>query len=172
MVVNICKSQSPKYCIILTSWTSGTGWREVWSWVGSCWAEPSPRYRWLWPRHSSYIQTSTGPELHGSAVERNGTLVTRHDDVIKWKLFPCYWPFVRGIHRYSPHKRPVTRIFDVFFDLRLNKCLSKQSWGWWFEMPSHPLWRHCNVRLISLTASTCILNLMVGLYFSSWPTDC
>ena len=30
-----------------------------------------------------------------------------HDDVIKWKRFPCYWPFVRGIHRSlvnSPHK--------------------------------------------------------------------
>ena len=30
-----------------------------------------------------------------------------HDDVIKWKNFPRYWPFVRGIHRSpvnSPHK--------------------------------------------------------------------
>ena len=30
-----------------------------------------------------------------------------HDDVIKWKKFPRYWPFVRGIHRSpvnSPHK--------------------------------------------------------------------
>ena len=30
-----------------------------------------------------------------------------HDDVIKWKYFPRYWPFVRGIHRppvNSPHK--------------------------------------------------------------------
>ena len=30
-----------------------------------------------------------------------------HDDVIKWKLFPRYWPFVREIHRSrvnSPHK--------------------------------------------------------------------
>ena len=27
-------------------------------------------------------------------------------------------------------QRPVTRSFDVFFDLRLNKQLSKQSWGW------------------------------------------
>ena len=43
-----------------------------------------------------------------------------------------------------PSQRPVTRNFDVFFDLRLNKRLSKQSWGWWFETPSHPLWRHCN----------------------------
>ena len=32
-----------------------------------------------------------------------------------------------------PAQRPVTRSFDVFFDLRLNKRLSKQSWGWWFE---------------------------------------
>ena len=44
-----------------------------------------------------------------------------------------------------PAQRPVTRIFDVFFDLRLNKRLSKQSWGWWFETLSCSLWRHCNV---------------------------
>ena len=44
-----------------------------------------------------------------------------------------------------PAQRTVTRSFDVFFDLRLNKRLSKQSWGWWFETPSPSLWRHCNV---------------------------
>ena len=43
-----------------------------------------------------------------------------------------------------PAQRPVTRSFDVFFDLRRNKRLSKQSWGWWFETLSRPLWRHCN----------------------------
>ena len=43
-----------------------------------------------------------------------------------------------------PAQRPVmTRSFDVFFDLRLNKRLSKQSWGWWFETLPCPLWRHC-----------------------------
>ena len=41
-----------------------------------------------------------------------------------------------------PTQRPVTRSFDVFFDLRLNERLSKQSWGWWFETPSCSLWRH------------------------------
>ena len=46
-----------------------------------------------------------------------------------------------------PAQRPVTRSFDVFFDLRLNKRLSKQSWGWWFETLSRPLWLHCNVVL-------------------------
>ena len=44
----------------------------------------------------------------------------------------------------SPHKGPVTRSFDVFFDLRPNKRLSKQPWGWWFETPSWSLWRQCN----------------------------
>ena len=38
-------------------------------------------------------------------------------------------------------QRPVTRRFAYFFDLRLNKRLSKQSRGWWFETPSRPLWR-------------------------------
>ena len=46
-----------------------------------------------------------------------------------------------------PTQRPVTRSFDVFFDLRLNKRLSKQSWGRWFETLSRPfpLWRYRNV---------------------------
>ena len=35
-----------------------------------------------------------------------------------------------------PAQRPVTRSFDVFFDLRLNKRLSKQSISPWFETPS------------------------------------
>ena len=45
-----------------------------------------------------------------------------------------------------PAQRPVTRSFDVFFDLRLNKRLSKQSRGWWFETLSRQLWRQCNAQ--------------------------
>ena len=41
-------------------------------------------------------------------------------------------------------QRPVTRSFDVFFDLRLNKRLRKQWQGWSFETPSSPVW-HCDV---------------------------
>ena len=44
-----------------------------------------------------------------------------------------------------PSQRPVTRSFDVFFDLRVNKRLSKQSRRRWFETPPSSLWRHCNV---------------------------
>ena len=43
-----------------------------------------------------------------------------------------------------PVTRTVTRSFDVFFHVCLNKRLNKQSWGWWFETPSRSLWRHCN----------------------------
>ena len=49
-----------------------------------------------------------------------------------------------------PTQRPVTRSFDVFFDLRLNKRLSKQSSGWWFKTLSRPLWRHCNVNFLDI----------------------
>ena len=45
-----------------------------------------------------------------------------------------------------PSQRPVMWSFDVlFFDLHLNKQLSKQFKHWWFETPSHSLWRHYNV---------------------------
>ena len=41
----------------------------------------------------------------------------------------------------------VTQSCGVFFYLRLNKRLNIQSWGWWFETPTRPLWSHCNVLL-------------------------
>ena len=44
-----------------------------------------------------------------------------------------------------PSQRPVTRSFHVFFDLPLNKRLSKQPCSWWFETPTCPLWRHSNI---------------------------
>ena len=81
----------------------------------------------------------------------------------------CYWPFAQEKRRWMmtssngnifrvtgplcgefagpgdfPTQRPVTRSFDVFFDMRLNKRLSKQTWGWWFETPSWSLRRQCN----------------------------
>ena len=43
-----------------------------------------------------------------------------------------------------PSQGPVTRSFDVFFDLRLIKRLEKQSRRRWFQTPSGTLWRHCN----------------------------
>ena len=52
-----------------------------------------------------------------------------------------------------PTQMPVTRSFDVFFHLRLNKRLSKQPRGWWFETLSLSLWRRRNEHLGKVTAS-------------------
>ena len=61
----------------------------------SAYPEPEPlRYRWL----PTYLSVQFNISLN---------LVRPHDDVIKWKHFPRYWPFVWGIHRSpvnSPHK--------------------------------------------------------------------
>ena len=59
-----------------------------------------------------------------------------NDDVIKWKHFPRYWPFVRGIHRSpvnSPHKGKWRGALMFFFDARLNKRLGKQSRRRWLR---------------------------------------
>ena len=47
-----------------------------------------------------------------------------------------------------PAQRPVTRSFDVFYDLRLNQQLSKQWRRRWFEMPWRSLWHICNAKLL------------------------
>ena len=71
----------------------------------------------------------------------------KYDDVIKWKHFPRYWPFVGRnppvTGGFPPH-RPVTRSFYVCFELRFNKRFGKRSRRRWFDTPSHSLWRHCN----------------------------
>ena len=60
-----------------------------------------------------------------------------------------------------PTQRPVTRSFDVFLDLCLNKWLSKQPWGWWFESLSSPLWRHRNDNCM-LSYYSCGGNLLMN----------
>ena len=58
-------------------------------------------------------------------------------------LFSTWWR--HQMEAFSALLRPVTRSFDIFFALHLNKRLSKQSWVWWFETPSLSLWSHCSV---------------------------
>ena len=63
-----------------------------------------------------------------------------------------------------PTQGLVTRSFDVFFDLRLNKRLSKQPWGWWFETPSWSLWRPCN----ELLSRVELAKTAVHIYDARW----
>ena len=52
-----------------------------------------------------------------------------------------------------PLQRPVTRSFDMRFDLRLIKRLSIQWRRRWFEAPSHSLWRHFNELILKDTGA-------------------
>ena len=63
-------------------------------------------------------------------------------------------------------QRPMTRSFDVFFDLRLNKHLSKQSLGWWFETPSRSLWRHGNDQPCCSVRANNTENFNIPLYWT------
>ena len=74
-------------------------------------------------------------------------------------------------------QRPVTRSFDVFFDLRLNKRLRKQSWGWCFETLSRPLWRHCVIisfiiaqvlLILVLFSAKCLLLIVIFASRTVW----
>ena len=90
-----------------------------------------------------------------------------HDDVIKWKHFPHYWPFVRGIHRSpvnSTHKGQWRGAWMFSLICALNKRLSKQWWGWWLEMPSPSLWCHCNDSGAGSSADTVTTMFRAGIY--------
>ena len=72
-----------------------------------------------------------------------------------------------------PAQRPVTRIFVVFFDLRLNKRLNKQWWSRWFEAPSRP-WCHgivVSFRVHNKSCNGCMcvyIELYHRLMITSW----
>ena len=84
--------------------------------------------------------------------------LAQHDD---WKHFRVLGIFAGNspVTGEFPAQRPGVRSFDVFFDLCLNKRLSKRWWGWWFETQSRPLWRHCNETNLNTYSSTSIVAL-------------
>ena len=78
-------------------------------------------------------------------------------DVIKWKCFPRYCPFVRGIHQWSvdsPHK-------GEWCGALMFPTICAWTNGWaniskhrWFYTPSRSLWLHCNEIDINLMVAT------------------
>ena len=84
-----------------------------------------------------------GPIYHSCAIP--WLLVTMHMRRKDLGLQqPWYRPSYNDVTGGFPSQRPVTQNFDIFFDLRLNKRLRKQSRRPWFETPSGSLWHHCN----------------------------
>ena len=80
------------------------------------------------------------------------------------------------VHGELSAQKPVTRRFDAFFDLRLNKRLTKQSWREWFETLSCPFWRHCNdmkkvpfrQRVSSLHGGSVVSRIKAGFPSRQW----
>ena len=87
-----------------------------------------------------------------------------HDDVIKWKYFPCYWPFARGIHRWIPLTKASDaerwsvssslpfilqspKINFVWYDMS-NTPQLESSWRW-------PLWSYRSPQDVSAGHGRC-----------------
>ena len=106
--------------------------------------------------------------LSVNRVLLNGLMKAYTSHFFSWwhhqmETFPRYWPFMQRMHR-SPvdflHKDQWRGAVMFFFHLCLNKRLSKQTWGWWFETPWSSLWYHCNIQ--------CLVALSLELLHNIW----
>ena len=114
---------------------------------------PVIKIRWSWDclifmigtptlvRRHVYIETAPWFQIQTTAgfICNTSEWKPCHDDIIIWKHFPHYWPFVWGIHRSpvnSPHKGQWRGASMFSLLCALNKRLNKQLWGWWFEWVS------------------------------------
>ena len=105
------------------------------------WSAPRQRY---WQDACCSVRTILHLEIFTLHLLCNRSWWRHQMETLTALLALCAWsPFTGEF----PSQRPVTRSFGAFFDLY--KRLSKQSWGWWFETPSRPLWRHCNVHALT-----------------------
>ena len=101
---------------------------------------------WFCPIH---YHCMVGEQWSGSGDLRNFWLIYRPWWRHQMETFSALLALCAGnspVTGEFPAQRPVTtRSSDVFFDLHLNKRLSKQLWGWRFETPLRSLWCHRNV---------------------------
>ena len=120
---------------------SQTHYWDVWCNVGSQYCS------WFEPRYATIFLS--GPFHFNFTMMSSNVLLT---------LCEGNPPVTGGF----PSQRPATRSFDVFFDLLLNKRLSKQSRRWWFQTPSCSLWRHYN-DLSLVKGNRCYFMWMMGI---------
>ena len=116
--------------------------------------------------HIDHVRGSPSTNIHLTSVSSwaalwvlypHTSLVSQWGNPISWwrhhmetfSALLAIWAGNSPVTGEFPAQRPVSRSFGVFFDLPLNKRLSKQSWGWWFETLSRPLWRHSNDGIIT-----------------------
>ena len=88
--------------------------------------------------------TGTKPIICGTCInqcgDKSGDL---HEDVMTWKHFPYYWPFVKGIHRSPIDKGPWCGALFFPFFVSLIKLLNQQLPCGWFGMLRQSCNCHC-----------------------------
>ena len=82
------------------------------------------------------------PLLQWMANRGVDTMITSSNGSIFLVTGPLCGEFT--CHRWIPHTKASDGQLWCSLNLRMNKRLSKQSWGWWSETPSCSLWRQCN----------------------------
>ena len=97
-----------------------------------------------------------------------------HDDTLTWKRFLHNWIFVRGIHLCPtdpPYKGPALWCFNIFFVVKVNTLLNKQSKFPWFgtrrcswDVTSY-LWI-CIIILYLVSLSACVPGTYICAYVS------
>ena len=88
-----------------------------------------------------YVEWARHPGGHHFRAQRRNMMTSSNENIFRVTGHLC-GEFTGP--RWILAQRPVTRCFDVFFDLRRIKGFNKQSCGWWFQTLSRPLWRHSN----------------------------
>ena len=114
-----------------------------------CYRHPNPNCLCLFSKYCSNYSWGTWKNQTDNSP--NITCIPSHEKSRWWRhqmeTFSALLALCAGNSPATgefPTQRPVTRSCLVFFDLRMNKRLSKQSRRQWFKTPSRSLWRHCN----------------------------
>ena len=99
----------------------------------------------VWLSQYDSVPCQVNCELHSASIN----LCRRWSAGDLWPSRIAHSPWAENVVHYtrspvnSSHKNQ-WRGALLFLICALNKRLSKQSWGWWFEMPMRSLWPHCN----------------------------
>ena len=96
-----------------------------------------------WLTNHNYSSSRVSSDRLSQEQLKTHLMMTSSIENISCVTGPLWKEFT--VDRWIPSQRPVRLCFDVFFDLRLNPRLNKQSRRWWFETSSRSSWRHCNV---------------------------
>ena len=107
-----------------------------------------------WNQYARYIpQISTGFDLHfgyniivlGICYFKRFMMTSSNGNI--FRVTGPLWGDSTG-DRWISLTKAVTPSFQIFFDLCMNKRLSKQSRRRWFETPSCSLWRDCQMHCL------------------------